>query len=857
MMNRNQKHYILLIIYILLSTLLFAGAKTNYNVTEYGAKADGKTLDTEAIQKAIDECVYNGGGTVDFPAGSYLSGTIIMKDNVVLHLQAGSKILGSKNIEDFPMYSQPVANNMDKDVYRALIRGENLKNIGITGLGTIDGQGKYLQDVPITDEGIKEIEKVYTDTSRYIPGKKDDQRPFLLRFVSCKNIIIEGITLQYPVKWTQHYLDCDGLTVRDVKVYAHGGENNDLIDIDGSRNVVITGLIGDCDDDGICLKSTGKEVVENVLISDCILRSRTNPIKAGTDSYGGFRNITITNCYIGPSLTDGGYSGRDEGLAGIALELVDGGILENVTISNIVMEEMAAPIFIRLGNRARTYKPNMEVRPIGSLNNIIISNIFAKNAGKTGCSIIGEVGHPIKNVSISNVKINFDGGGTFAESLVEKPELINEYPESTMLGDLPAYGFFVRHVDGITFRDVELSYNEEEHRSAMLFNDVENLKLLNVDAEIADDALGQLVLQSSRNVFINGCSPKTSNLFLRLERNSKNINIVGNNLSAVNIPVFIDETIKTDDLNIASNLTGSSTVFEFLQPNIERDSLGMVSIYYPNNAEIYYTTDGSQPTRSSNKYLQAFEQISPTVIKAAAFENNEVSSTAALKLDKAQVIAPHISPANQYYNNSIEVKLISNTKGAAVYYTLDGSEPTESSQKYEDNLKINQSATLRAKAYKNDYKTSDEASAIFKSIEKLNGVQYKYYENNSSTKWEKLPDFLLLEPLAEGTIDKFGYDGIEHSETYFGLVLHGFIKIQQDGEYTFYSGSNDGSKLLVDHKVVVTNDGNHGYIEKSGKVYLDKGEHLIEVRYYQAGGVKHLNVFWEGPGIKKQEINPN
>lgn len=856
-MNRNQKHYMLLSIYILLSTLLFAGAKTNYDVTEYGAKADGKTLDTEAIQKAIEECAYNGGGTVDFPAGNYLSGTIILKDNVVLHLQAGSKILGSKNIEDFPMYSQPVANNMDKDVYRALIRGENLKNIGITGLGTIDGQGKYLQDVPITDEDIKEIEKVYTDKSRYIPGKKDDKRPFLLRFVSCNNIIIEGVTLQYPVKWTQHYLDCDGLTVRDVKVYAHGGANNDLIDIDGSRNVVITGLIGDCDDDGICLKSTGKEVVENVLISDCILRSRTNPIKAGTDSYGGFRNITITNCYIGPSLTNGGYSGRDEGLAGIALELVDGGILENVTISNIVMEEMAAPIFIRLGNRARTYKPNMEVRPIGSVNNIIISNIFAKNAGKTGCSIIGEVGHPIKNVSISNVKINYDGGGTKAESLVEKPELVNEYPESTMLGDLPAYGFFVRHVDGITFRDVVLNFNKEEHRPAMLFNDVANLKLLNFEAEIAEDALGQVVIQNSRNIFVNGCSPKMSKIFLRLERDSKNINIVGNNFSDVEIPVFIDKSIETDALRISSNLTGSSSVFEFLQPNVERDSLGMVTIYYPNNSEIFYTTDGSQPTKSSKRYLEAFEQISPTVIRAAAFEKKEISKTSTLKLERAQVIAPLISPANQFFNKSIEVKLISNTKEAEIYYTLDGSNPTESSQKYKGNLEINKSATLRAKAFKKNYNASDESSAIFKSINKLDGVQYKYYENRSNTKWEKLPDFLLLEPLAEGTIDKYGYDVIEHSETYFGLILHGFINIAQKGEYTLYIGSNDGSKLLIDHKEVVTNDGNHGYIEKSGKVYLDKGEHLIEVKYYQAGGVKHLNVFWEGPGIEKQEINPN
>lgn len=856
-MNYNKIFHLLLGINLLFGSFIFAEAKPYYNVMEFGAKGNGETLDTKAIQKAIDECTNNGGGTVEFPAGTYLAGTIIMKDNVILNLQAGSKILGSKNIEDYPMYLPQVANNMDKDVARALIRGENLKKIGITGLGIIDGQGKYFQDNKITENDLKEISKVYTDKSRYVPGKSNDQRPFLLRFVSCKDITIEGITFQYPAKWTQHYMNCDGIVIRDVKVYAHGGENNDLIDIDGSRNVVITGMIGDCDDDGITLKSMGKEIVENVIISDCIIRSRTNPIKAGTDGYGGFRNITITNCYIGPSLTDGGYSGRDEGLAGIALELVDGGVLENVTISNIVMEEMASPIFIRLGNRARTYKPNMEVRPIGTLNNISISNIVAINAGKTGCSIIGEVDHPITNVSISNVKINFDGGGTKAESLVEKPELVNEYPECTQLGDLPAYGFFIRHVDGITFRDVELSYNEKEHRPAMLFNDVKNLKLLNFDAEIANDALGQLVLRNSQNVFINGCSPKKSNIFVRLERNSKNINVVGNNLSEVNIPIFIDETIKTADLNISSNLTGKSTLFEFLQPNILRDSLGMVSIYYPNNVDIYYTSDGSEPTKSSKKYKIEFKQIGSTVIKAVAFDKNNVSSIAILKLEKAQVLAPLIFPANQFFNEKIRIELNSNTKEAVIYYTLDGSEPTESSQKYEGNLEINESVIFNTRAYKNGYKTSDVRSTHFQSIKKKKVIQYKYYENRSNIRWEKLPNFLLLDPLAEGTTSKFGFDGIQNSETYFGLVLHGFINITNEGEYTFYSGSNDGSKLLIDNRVVISNDGNHGYIEKSGKIYLEKGEHLIEVRYYQAGGVKHLKVSWEGPGIKKQEINSN
>ena len=286
--------YLLIIIYLSACDLMMAGTEPYFNVIEYGAKADGQTLDTKAIQKAIDECSQNGGGTVEFPAGTYLTGTIYLKNNVILHLQPGSKILGSRNIDDYPRY---------KDTYgtlgrSALIRGDELKNVGITGFGIIDGQGESYQG--------KEV------------------RPRLLMFDRCKNVTVKGITLQHPGAWTQHYLKCDGVTIRDIKIYAHGGENNDMLDIDQCCNVIISGLIGDSDDDGITLKSIGECLVENVAISDCIIRTRTNAIKAGTESYGGFRDISITNCNIGPSQTKDGFSGVDEGLAGIALEIVDG-----------------------------------------------------------------------------------------------------------------------------------------------------------------------------------------------------------------------------------------------------------------------------------------------------------------------------------------------------------------------------------------------------------------------------------------------------------------------------------------------------------------------------------------------------
>jgi polygalacturonase len=818
--------YQLVIISLLVCNFTIAGTKPYYNVIEYGAKKDGQTLNTKAIQKAIDECSNDGGGTVEFPPGTYLSGTIFMKSNVVLNLQPGCTILGSKNLEDYPLSLHQQEKNIDKILlYRALIWGDRIENVGITGFGTIDGQGKNFHGIKI--------------------------RPRLLMFDSCANVNIKGITLQHPGAWTQHYLKCDGVTIRDIKVFAHGGENNDMVDIDQSRNVIITGLVGDSDDDGITLKSTAEGLVENVTISDCIIRTRTNAIKAGTESYGGFRDITITNCTISPSVTKDGYSGFKEGMAGIALEIVDGGIMENVVISNMVIEETTSPIFIRLGNRARNYpKLGLKSKPVGSVKNINVSNILASNASKTGCSIVGEIGHPIENVSISNVKINFVGGGTLAEALANKPELINEYPECIRLGILPAYGFFVRHVDGIIFSDVELTYNNEEHRPAMLFNDVDNLKLFNFTAEIADDALGQLVLQNTRNVFVNGCSPNNSNIFLRIEQNSENINVVGNNLSNVKKPISIDETINTNELNIAPNLTGLSTLFEFLQPNIERDSLGMVNIYYPNNAYIYYTTDGSQPRKSSKKYSKAFEQISSSTISAIAFEEDKTSSTAFLELNRLQVLSPHIFPADQYFNKEIEVKMTSRTKGAKIYYTTDGSNPDKTSSIFTKPINIQNTSILRAIAIKDGYETSRESFAKYKSLEKLGGVQYKYYES----RWAKLPDFINLTPLRIGVVDKFSLADLKNRGSDFGLVMHGFLDIKNSGYFNFFASTNDGSRLLVDNREIINNDGAHPTIEKSGKVYLEKGNHLIEVRYFQAGGGKDLKIYWEGPEIEKQEI---
>jgi len=214
-------------------------------------------------------------------------------------------------------------------------------------------------------------------------------------------------------------------------------------------------------------------------------------------------------------------------------------------------------------------------------------------------------------------------------------------------------------------------------------------------------------------------------------------------------------------------------------------------------------------------------------------------------------LAPQISPKDQFFNKEIEVELMSNTESATLYYTLDGLMPTKSSIKYKKPIQIQKSAVLKTIAIKDGYKDSKESNSKYKFIEELKGVQYKYDE----IKLEKLPNYMDLTPERISVVKKFSLEGIEQSKFNFALVMHGYVAIKKAGLYQFFVSSNDGSKLLIDHQELINNDGTHGTIEKSGKTHLDKGVHLIEVRYFQAGGVKSLKVSWEGPDFEKHEIS--
>ncbi|MFV0265627.1 MAG: hypothetical protein ACK5HT_00675, partial [Draconibacterium sp.] len=222
---------------------------------------------------------------------------------------------------------------------------------------------------------------------------------------------------------------------------------------------------------------TSNRKSENIVVNNCILSSHCNAIKCGTESSGGFKNIVISNCIIRPSEQRTTIYGFPDGISGITLGMVDGGVLDGININNIIIDGPRVPLFLRLGNRARPYRADQGEIPVGSYKNVNISNITARGADTTGCSISGIPGHPVENISLSNIRISFKGGRRDKNYSMLVPELETHYPESTMFGSLPASAFYIRHAKNIDLDQIHLYYDNPDTRAALVCDDVENLRL--------------------------------------------------------------------------------------------------------------------------------------------------------------------------------------------------------------------------------------------------------------------------------------------------------------------------------------------------------------------------------------------
>ena len=455
-----------------------------YDVRRFGAKGDGSTIDSPAVNRAI-EAAARAGGTVFFPAGTYASYSVRLRSNVTLHLDRGARLLAAEpsNGKGFDDPGEGAGNpyqDFGHSHWRAsLIWGEALENIGIHGPGVIDGAALVRNMSPESP-----------------PGTGD--KAIALRL--CRNVVIKDITIVRGGHLSILPTGVDNLTIHNVRI----DTIRDGINVDCCRNV----RISDCTvnthgDDAIVLKSSYAlgfpRATENVTIADSMVSGydvgtlidgtygREDPaaadrdgptgrIKFGTESNGGFRNIAISNMVF-------------DRCRGLALETVDGGLLEDVTISNITMRDVSnTPFFLRLGARMR----GPAGREIGKLRRISISDVTVHNSDPRYPSmIVGLPGHDVEDVRISNVRVHVRGGLSMAEAAEQPLDLINTffaeagarepyavpdrpqaYPEPSMFGILPAWAFYLRHVTGVQLDNVDVRFDRPDTRPAVVLDDV-------------------------------------------------------------------------------------------------------------------------------------------------------------------------------------------------------------------------------------------------------------------------------------------------------------------------------------------------------------------------------------------------
>lgn len=464
-----------------------------YNILHYGAVSDGITLCSASIQAAADKAAENGGGTLYIPAGKYVCGTVELYSNVQLYIENGATVFGSGNLGDFgpeEEYTEPLYQDLSHTTFRlSMFFAENAHNITISGGGIIDMRSVW-------DE--KNQRKIIANR-----GAK------VFAFKNCTAISIKDISIMNATDLAVYLAGCTKVHCSGLRLRVH---------IDGiSPDCCDDVLISDCDiesgDDCIAIKSSytlGKiKDCENIVIANCILKSRCNAIKFGTESNGGVKNLAVSNCVI-----------KETRFAGIALESVDGGHLDGVNINNILMKNVGTPIFVVLGERGR----GPDNPAPGSIKNIYFSNIAAsgpyipydiiewnykcyKNKDRlqqpwringegfdpeydspdkehpmpwqVTSSVHGLKGKPIENISFNNIHFNLRGGCPKGGFERQVPENTKGYPEAYMFGrTLPAKGLYCRNVKGLRIRDFRVITELNDSRDEIVYDNVSHEDIL-------------------------------------------------------------------------------------------------------------------------------------------------------------------------------------------------------------------------------------------------------------------------------------------------------------------------------------------------------------------------------------------
>jgi hypothetical protein len=448
------------------------------SVKDLGARGDGKTNDTAAVQAAIDRCSSSGGGHLVFPPGEYRTGMVRLKSRVTIELRNQAVW---RAIPDVSLYPKVVEGSPP-----AFLFAENEEDFHITGQGKIHGSG--------------DSHEAFIPFREQIKGP----RPFGLLLRRCRNLSISGITLENSAYWMLRPDECDDVVIRGVKVRNHSNFNNDGFDICDCHRVLISDCSLDCEDDSICLKSHTERGVKDVVVSNCIVSSHASAIKFGTASRGAFRRIAISNCVVKPSAFRETLHPHQlvDGITGIDLASVDGATMSEVSIQNIVIDGPLTPFFLRLGNRHSGR--GAAVSP-GTVEGVSLSNIRAVNAGVIACSISGYPGHYVRDVRVSNIDIAFRASGAAEDVEKAVPENSSQYPLTKMFGvNLPAYGLFLRHVKNISVDGLHLRPRMEEPRHEMVVDDVEALQVSRLSTSHVKRERPRVKIANSARVSISG-----------------------------------------------------------------------------------------------------------------------------------------------------------------------------------------------------------------------------------------------------------------------------------------------------------------------------------------------------------------
>ncbi len=505
-----------ILIFLLSATVL--AQNSTFNIKDFNASGDGTTLDTKAIQNTIDACYTSGGGTVVIPAGTWLTGCIVLKSNINLHLEPGALLLGSPNKDDYKIIV-PDFESRTNDLYvnRSIIYAEKAENVSLTGTGIINGNGRH---------------------KNFSVTHPQNNRPFLARFVNCTNVTIRDVSMIESANWTCHLLGCKDVLVDGLKIKNSIRANRDGLDIDGCENITVSNCRIYSMDDAIVFKSTGPAIVKNALVTNCIVSSHASGIKFGTETTGGYENVAISNCVIKNIPV---YSG-------IAMMIVDGGAMRNISVNNIVMDSVNIPFMVRLGNRARPYKNEIPTPDPGYIGNISINNITATNAGLPS-HITGLQYRRINNVILDNINITYNKEYTGKPLPYNKvPFKEADYPSGQLYGtNLPASALYIRNVNMLNIKDVNISFLKEDRREAFVFDNVTDVEMINVRVK-KSSATPNIYMRNVNNAFISNCTNTIKkNIPVAItEKNCKKIKIYSRDIEEYlkSVPSLADITFE-------------------------------------------------------------------------------------------------------------------------------------------------------------------------------------------------------------------------------------------------------------------------------------------------------------------------